>query len=213
MKKSLALAFAALAAGTLASNAAGLKITEVMYTGLYGEFVEVTNTNALGGASINLSGYVYSDNHRYTTTGAGGIDLSAIGTLAPGKSAIITEADAAVFETVWYGTFTGVTKPSGLVIVGNVTLNLGRNDEVNIYDSGSSLVDRLTFNDEATAGTDPDGPRTEEFSAVPGPSTVLGDNKFKNWVLSVVNTAGAWKAGNHNVSPNGNGSVGSPGTY
>jgi Lamin Tail Domain len=212
MKKSLTYIFAALAAGTLASNAAGLKITEVMYTGLYGEYVEITNTNSVGGASIDLTGYVYSDNHR-ATSGSNSVDLSVIGSLAPGKSAIITEADPSVFETVTYGTFTGVTKPSGLVIVGNVTVNLGRNDEVNIYDNIGTLVDRLTFNDQATAGTDPAGPRTEEFSAVPGPSTVLGDNKFKNWVLSVVGTSGAWKSGNHNVTPNGNGTVGSPGTY
>jgi hypothetical protein len=206
--KKLLLAIAALAAGTMASNAAGVKITELMYTGLYGEFVEITNTDA---TSTSLTGWVYSDNHRDNGSGTHHVSLSAIGTLAAGKSAIITECDTAVFQTVWYGTYTGVTMPTGMVIVGNVTTNLGRSDEVNIYNSLGVLQDELTFNDQGTAGANATGPDTSDFSAVPGPLTVLGDNIFKNWQLSVIGVKGAWQSGNHAAS--GNGSVGSPGFY
>jgi hypothetical protein len=180
-------------------------ITEVMYTGLFGEFIEVTNT---GTAPVDVDGWKYDDSSQ--SFAAGTVLFTGSTILNQNDTFVITEVSAAVFTQAWF-TDSGTTLPTGLVaIYENNSDNLGRSDEVNIYASGGTLVDRLTFNDQATTGSDAKGPRTEEFSAVPGPLTVLGDNKFKNWLLSAVGTGNAWKAGAAAPVP---GPVGSPGQY
>jgi predicted extracellular nuclease len=180
-------------------------ITEVMYTGLFGEFIEVTNTVS---ATVDLNGWRFDDSS--ASFAAGTVLFSSATVLGLNETIVITEVSEAVFVQAWF-TDAGVTPPAGLVaIFENNSNNLGRSDEVNIYENGGTLVDKLTFNDQAASGTNPKGPRTEEFSAVPGVSTVLGDNIFKNWVLSAVGTGNAWKAGAANPVP---GSVGSPGQY
>lgn len=179
-------------------------ITELMYKGLFGEFVEVTNT---GAASVSLSGWSFDDDSR----AAGTVALPNV-TLAQNDTIVITEVSEAVFKQAWY-TDSLEGQPASLeAVLQNNSVNLGRNDEVNIYDDSTTpiLIDRLTFNDEAASGTNPDGPRTEDVSAVPGPSTVLGDNIFKNWVLSVAGTGNAWKSG---APAPVAGTPGSPGQY
>lgn len=199
--KSKMIVLAAIAAATAVSSAAPeVRITEKMYTGLFGEFVEITN---VGDQDQDMTGWEYTDSEAEDF-----VDLSAIGTLEDGESAIITEADEAVFSLVWYGTFTGVSKPAGLVIIDNVTVNLGRNDAVQIFDNGLP-ADSLTYNDQGSG--DVDGFRSEDVSAVPGPLTVFGTDKYSTWILSVDGVNGAWKSGNH--AANGNGTIGSPGYY
>lgn len=203
MKTKLAIVLAALAATTLAqAGDQDCYITEVMYTGLFGEFVEVTNT---GAAQVDVNGWKYDDN-----TGSGVVMFTSSTLLDQNDCFIITEVSEAVFRQAWY-TDSGEGAPGGLVaIYQNSSNNLGRSDTVKIWEDGGTPVDTLIFNDQASSGADEKGPRTEEISAVPGPSTVLGDNKFKNWVLSAVGVGNAWKAGAAAPVP---GPVGSPGQY
>ncbi len=128
---------------SLASVAFGdIVITEWMYNGLgtdnKGEFVEFTNT---GPDPVDMTGWSYDDDSRVPGT----ISLSALGVVAPGQSVILTDETAADFAAIW-----GL---SGVVIVGENTANLGRNDEINLYDAGGNLVDRLTYGDQNFPGT------------------------------------------------------------
>src|ERR1700749_3708939 len=78
--------------------AANVKITEFMYKSSanagVGEYVEFTN---VGDAAQDMTGWSFDDNHRL----AGSTDLSSIGTLQPGESAILTEIDAEAFRATW----------------------------------------------------------------------------------------------------------------
>jgi hypothetical protein len=117
-------------------------ISEWMYngagTGSTGEFVEFTNT---GPGSVDMTGWSFDDDSRV----AGTVSLSAFGVVAPGQSVILTDETAATFATIW-----GL---SGVTIIGGSTANLGRNDEINLFDAGGVLVDRLTYGDETYPGT------------------------------------------------------------
>ena len=94
--------FAAAAACLFAAGAvhaaANVRITEFMYKSDanrgVGEYVEFSN---LGDSAQDMTGWSFDDNHRI----AGSTDLSSIGTLQPGESAILTELDAADFRTRW----------------------------------------------------------------------------------------------------------------
>ena len=156
----------------LNNSADGLiRITEWQYNG--SEFVELTN---IGGAAADLTGWAYTDNARDVTTAGEFLDLSAFGSVAPGESVILSEVPAATFRTDW------ALDESVDVIGGNV-INLGRSDEVNIYDAADVLVDRLTYNDEGTG--DVAGPRTDNSSAwVTAPA--LGKNNASLFVKSTL---------------------------
>ena len=120
--------------------------------------------------------------------------LAALGTLAPGESALIIEnPDAAAFRTQW------ALDPSVRVLPGN-SANLGRNDEINIFD-GDTLADRLTYGDQTFAGTI----RTLGTSGVPVTCLALGANNAGLWQLSAVGDALGSKA-------SAGGDIGSPGT-
>lgn len=130
-------------AGT-ASAAGVMRITEWMYNG--DEFIEFTN---VGDASIDLTGWSFDDNSR----APGSVSLSAFGLVGAGESVILSEFDAATFRANW-----GLA--ASVDVIGSNTNNLGRADELNLYDGSSALVDRLTY-DDATLG----GPRTQNLSA------------------------------------------------
>lgn len=151
-----------------ASVPAQIHITEWMYNGLtdtdHGEFIEFTN---LGGTGVSMSGWSFDDSSR--TPGA--FDLSAFGTVAPGESVILTEADAEVFRTAWG---LGI----GVKIIGGLDQNLSRSDELNLYDNSSSLIDRLTFSDAIGLG-----PRTQNVSGITTPP-FWGANDATAWQLS-----------------------------
>ena len=144
-----------------------MRITEFMYGGANGEFVEFTN---MGTTAVNMSGWSYSDDNRI----AGTVSLSAFGTVQPGESVILTETAAATFRTAW-GLCSGVK-----VIGGNGTSNLGRADEINLY-NGATNVDRLTYNDQGSGTVK--SPRANNVSVF---TTVgnLGANNASLWVLS-----------------------------
>ncbi len=133
--------------GASAAGSADIRITEWEYNG--SEFVELTN---VGTESHDLTGWSFSDSARTP----GNVSLSGFGTVAAGESVILSEATAAAFRTEW-------SLPTTVKVVGGNTQNLGRSDEINIYDATSSLVDRLTYNDQGTG--DVKGPRTDTASA------------------------------------------------
>ncbi len=129
--------FFALCIATLfaASAKAEMRITEWMYSGGDGEFVEFTN---VGSTAIDMAGWSFDDD----SENPGTVDLSGFGAVMPGKSVILTDADAAAFDSAW-----GLSGSVG-IIGGNGT-NLGRADEINLYDSSDNLVDRLTYDDQS----------------------------------------------------------------
>jgi uncharacterized protein len=164
MKKVVFLVILAIAVNARAT----IQITEWMYSGTDGEFVEFTNT---GSTAINLTGWSYTDNTRVV----GHVSLSAFGTVAAGESVILTETAAAIFRAAWN------LSSSVKIIGGNSTDNIGRSDEINIYDSSNTLVDRLTYNDQTGKG-----PRTQEKSCSIPASDYGLQTASSTWVLSYV---------------------------
>jgi hypothetical protein len=127
----------------LFSSQAQMRITEWMYDATPDkEFVEYTN---VGSTPIDMTGWKYSDAGRLTPGSP--ISLSAFGMVQPGESVIFCEVSESAFRTSW----TQVC--SGTKIIGGSTTNLGRSDEVNLYDASDNLIDRLTYGDQAFPGT------------------------------------------------------------
>jgi MYXO-CTERM domain-containing protein len=86
-------------------------------------------------------------------------------------------------------------------VLGPYTNNLGRNDEINLFEASDSLADRLTYGDENFPGSI----RTQGFSGNPLPGAE-GQNDVHQWVLAAVGDSyGSWMSAN--------GDVGNPGTY
>lgn len=166
-------------------------ITEYMYnpagSGTTGEFVEITNT---GDAAVSMTGWSFDDNSRL----AGSFSLSGLGTIQPGESAIITEISAANFRTEW-------SLAASKKVIGGNNQNLGRSDEINIYDASNNLVDRLTYDDQTIPGSI----RTNGAS---GWTTYVNlcTNNIAGWQLSVVGDA-------QNSYQSSAGNIGNPGSY
>lgn len=178
------------ALGTAAGTSLGaIRITEWMYNGAGGtarEYVEITNT---GGSAIDLTGWSFDDNTRTP----GSFSLSVLGVLSAGESAIICEQDAAAFRSAW-----GLG--ASVKVAGGNTNNLGRADEINIYDALNNLIDRLTYDDQTIGG-----PRTQGFS---------GNIKLANLGANAANLALISSVGDaYNSYMSSSGDVGNPGTY
>lgn len=163
MKSTIAIS---IAAGAAAIASADIRITEWMYDGTGGEFVELTN---VGAAPIDLTGWSYDDDSRLP----GVFSLSGFGVVAPGESVIFTEVSADAFRTNW-----GL--PDSVKVLGGYTNNLGRNDEINIFDASNTLVDRLTYGDSTFA---PGSIRTQGISGNAFLAD-LGTNDVYAWFLS-----------------------------
>ena len=183
-----------LAAATTAGAVApqpSVQITEWMYNGngATGEFVEFTN---LGNAAVDFSGWSYDDDSRL----AGTVSLSAFGLVAPGQSVLLTEATAADFRAAW-------SLPANVKVIGGNSANLGRADEINLFDASGSLVDRLTYGDTALPGTI----RAQNASGNPGSLGALATHAVDaSWVLASVGD----RYGSHASSF---GDVGNPGLF
>jgi MYXO-CTERM domain-containing protein len=162
MKQIISILSVAAVAGAATAN---IRITEWMYAGGNGEFVEFTNT---GASAIDMTGWSFDDDSRLP----GGFDLSGFGVVAAGQSVIIAETDAEVFRAAW-----GLS--ASVQILGGYTNNLGRNDEINLFDANGDLIDRLTYGDQAFAGSI----RTQNISGNVLPSA-LGQNDVFGWVFS-----------------------------
>ncbi len=116
-----------------------MRITEFASGATNGELIEFTN---IGDAPADLSGWSFDDNSRLPDTQS----LSLFGTVQPGESVILTEANAANFRTAW-----GLC--NGIKVIGGLTANLGGNDEINLFDQNDALVDRLTYTTAVTNTT------------------------------------------------------------
>ena len=165
MNRSIAMIVAAGIAGSAGFANADIRITEWMYSANEGEFVEFTN---LGDTAIDMTGWSYDDDSRLP----GGFDLSAFGLVGAGESVVITESDAEIFRAAW-----GLS--ASVRILGGYTNNLGRNDEINLFDSNGDLVDRLTYGDQAFPGSI----RTQNISGNVLPE-FIGANNVLGWVFS-----------------------------
>lgn len=182
-------AFAGLLLCTAGVASAQMRITEWCYQGVSGEFIEFTN---VGTTPINMTNWNFDDDHRGS---AGFVSLSAFGTVAPGASVILTEVTAASFISAW--------NLSGVAVIGSNSHNLGRDDEINLYDNTGALVDRLTFGDSTNR---PGSIRTQNASGVPITSAALGANDVFQWVKSSVGDGYGSRRSTGN-------DVGSPGFY
>ncbi|MFD2569251.1 putative Ig domain-containing protein [Spirosoma soli] len=174
---------------TVNAVAAGnIQITEFMYDGNPGEYVELTN---VGNAPVDMTGWSFDDNSR----APGSFSISGFGIVQPGESVIISEASEQAFRTAWY-------LPGSVKVVGGNTNNLGRSDEINIYDNTGALVDRLTYNDQSTAGL----VRTQNVSAWTAPANLSATTYNSSWVASTVPDV-------QNSYSSVAGNVGNPGGY
>lgn len=163
-----------------------VRVTEWMYKGNFAEFVELTN---LGAAPVDLAGWSLDDD----SATPGTVDLSPLGILAPGESAVVTEAIGALFETEW--------SLAGVKVLTQSLASLGRNDQINVYDAGGALHDRLTYGDEDHPGS----PRTDAVSAYACDETVGADYVW-GWTSSALGDA-------QGSSLSLSGDVGSPGKH
>ncbi|MBN2563754.1 MAG: lamin tail domain-containing protein [Phycisphaerae bacterium] len=163
-----------------------MRVTEYMYSGSGGEFIEFSN---VGAQPIDMTGWSYDDDSAIPGT----VDLSAFGVVDPGESVILTEDSAATFASNW--------DCAGVTIIGGLTVNLGRNDEINLYDALDGQVDRLTYGDEDFPGSI----RARDASGWPC-DVAVGANNIYGWSLSTVGDV-------QDSYVSAGGDVGSPGSF
>lgn len=170
---------------------ANIYITEWMYSGNgeTGEYIEFTNT---GATAIDFTGWSFDDDSR----NAGTVSLSAFGLVNPGESVILTEADAASFRSVW-------NLSASVDVIGGNTTNIGRADEINLYDAGGNLIDRLTYGDSTIPGSI----RAQNISGNPLNLSVLGANDALGWIFASVGDSYGSYVDLNNVD------VGNPGSF
>lgn len=171
--------------------AGGMRITEWMYSGATGEYIEFTNMSA---SPVDMLGYSFDDDHAT----AGAFNLSAFGIVQPGESVIVTEALADTFRSAW-----GL--PASVKVIGQLGVvtgnNLARNDELNLYDATGGIVDRLVYGDQTFPGT----VRTQNAGGQTCRESI-GQDDIAAWALSVVGDV----YGTHTAST---GERGSPGLH
>ncbi len=168
-----------------------LRISEWMYQGAGGEFIEFTN---VGEQAIDVTGWSIDDSNAIP----GAFDISAFGSIEPGESVVVTETEAEAFRADW-GLGPEVKIIGGLgVKTGN---NLGRNDQINLFDDGGNLVDRLYYGDQDYPGSI----RTQYTSGQTACKN-FGQDDVMTWVLSVVGDDFTSFAA-------ASGDIGTPGSY
>lgn len=165
-----------------------IQITEYMYDGTNGEFVEFTN---LGTTPVDMTGWSFDDNSRTS----GSFSLSGFGIVQPNESVILTESAAAGFRTAW-------NLASSVKVIGGLTQNLARADEINLYDNNGQLIDRLTYGDQIYTGTI----RTQNTSGWTRTENLNSEVINTDWVLSTVGDA-------KNSNQSNGSEIGNPGFY
>jgi len=180
--KYLPVALAAAVAGMMSAGTAQaetVRITEWMYQGghigaessEYGEFIEFTN---MSDHAIDMTGWSFDDDSRTPGT----VDFGDVfGIVQSGESVLLTDMTASAFRSIW-----GLD--ASVKVYGNNGANLGRADEINLYDSTNQLVDRLQYNDQGSGTVD--SVRTQRTSGRPGSLAAIGANNASLWVLSAI---------------------------
>ncbi|OYY92512.1 MAG: PEP-CTERM sorting domain-containing protein [Hydrogenophilales bacterium 28-61-23] len=183
-----------LSAGLVNAAQADIRITEWMYNpaATSGEFIEFTN---MGNSAVDFTGWSFDDNSRTP----GSQSLSAFGIVQAGESVILTETTDAFFRGQW-------NLATTVKVIGGNTNNLGRSDEINLYDATNTLIDRLTYNDQGTGTVDTY--RTQGVSGNPGSLAAIGANNASLWALSAVGDA----EGSYQSNTGANFDIGNPGT-
>lgn len=167
MKRSLHGLLAALLIASPAFASASIQVSEWMYDGKDGEFIEFTN---IGHSAVDFAGWSFDDDSRVPGT----VSLSAFGVLGAGQSVILTESDAASFRSAW-------KLDASIGIIGGNTTNLGRSDEINLYDGSGTLVERFAYGDQKFAGT----LRTQNRSGNPSSlAALLPDSVDTQWTFA-----------------------------
>lgn len=156
---------AALCLGSAAQAASPVAITEWMYNGV--EFIELTN---LGSTAVDMTGWSFDDE----SNTPGSVSLSAFGLVAAGESVILAEDEASDFRNFW-------NLATSVKVIGGNTHNLGRNDQIYIYDASGAVVDSLRFGDSSYV---PGSIRAQDISGNPRDLAALNDATSANWVLS-----------------------------
>jgi hypothetical protein len=180
------------------SGAVTLQITEYLYSGNHGEFVELTNR---GLQAIDLSGWTLKDDQ----VNLPGFSLTPAGVLQPGETLVITENVEAVFRSAW-------SLPAGNKILGQLGVlgvggeNFGRSDQINVFDSGGTLIDRLSYGDQTFPGTI----RAQNISGQ-APCSAFGQNTIAAWLLASVGDVYGSVASNLTVTNLSD--IGSPGVF
>lgn len=198
-----ALSCAALVTVATQVRSQSIAITEWMYNGASGaarEYVEFTN---IGSSPVSINNWSFDDDSR----SPGSFQLGAgAGTVQPGESFIVTEVAASTFRTFW-------NLASTVKVFGSNSNNLGRADEINLYNASNQLVARLSYNDQSGQG-----PRTQGNSGSAPLATVqttlangASNSSFSsvanaNWVLASVGDA-------YGSYTNTQTEVGNPGKY
>lgn len=183
---------AALAAST--TSFGQMRITEWMYSGADLEFIEFTN---VGNGMIDMTGWSFDDDSQVAFT----VDLTGFGMVAAGESVILAENTAENFRTAW-----GLS--DSVKVIGDLTANLSRNDEINLFDSGGNLVDRLTYGDQTIAGSI----RTQNASGNTTPDQ-YGANNVLAWVLATDGDGfGSWTSAGGDIGNPGQAPVPEPAT-
>ncbi|MGM3306877.1 choice-of-anchor I family protein [Anabaena sp. WFMT] len=173
---------------TVLASFPNIQITEYMYSGNNGEFIEFTN---LGTNAVDLTGWSFDDDSRTPGT----VSLSAFGTVQPGESFILTETAEAAFRAAW-----GIS--NSVKIIGGLTTNLGRADEINLFNDSNLLIDRLTYGDETFTNTI----RTQNISGWTPVDNLNPTEINSEWLFSAANDA-------QNSFTSSGGDIGNPGVY
>ncbi len=165
-----------------------VRITEVLYKGSSGEFIELTN---LGTSVVDFDGWTLRDGSAI----GDGFDLSLAPPLLPGQSLLVVDVLPGSFRAAWQ-------VPGEVPILGpNHVANFGRNDEVRLFSPGGALEDHLAYGDETFPGT----ARPKDFSIF-ACVDVLGLNQVYSWEQAF--------AGDPQGSfASSQGDLGSPGTF
>ncbi|MPS47706.1 FxDxF family PEP-CTERM protein [Methylobacillus sp.] len=184
------LAASAFSALPALANPYNVYITEWSYQSRHsselGEYIEISN---LGSSDVDFTNWSYDDDSRTSLV----FNLSDFGIVKAGESVVITEIGADEFRARW-----GLS--DDVKVIGFMNPNLGRNDEINIFDHELNLVDRLTYGDQDFRGSI----RARYNSGVPGSVDALGANDVYGWVSSQVgDSEGSWRSSV--------GDIGSPG--
>ena len=195
--KNIITTLAVLAAATSAHS---MEITEFSFKGLFGEYVEVTNTTGSTITAANLGNWSFDDNSFV----AGTVPFPTTqGNLANGQCVIITEVSRTIFNQAWFVEPSKSPTVSPVIYVDNCTTNLGKSDAAAIFLSGVGEVDRITWSNPIE-----DAGYVQKVSLYN-----TGVDNFAAWVASgnpdtgAITVTGSWKAG----VPGKTGPIGSPG--